>query len=373
MRTLTNEHKLEWDKCIPAALFALRSASNESTGFSPNELVYGRNIRSPLDIIKYIWTSEDAHPTVVEHVITILNRFDKSRKVAVETNKKAKIKAKQRYDKDAVHKEYKTGEEVMILKPNRKNKMELYWEGPFIITEKVNEVNYKIQKKNGPKQPTVYHANLMKPYFKREETSNHAVDINEEDEQETELKIWPGSISDTTIDPEDVLNMAENVGDLSEKQREELKAVFAKVPVVFSLKPGLTDLIQFDIELTGDLEPMSTLPRNSPSQKKLIDEQIDKLLEWKVIESDDFFASPMLIVQKSGKQPRPVADYRLLNKVTKVMRQPIPLIEEMVEKVAAAEVISVYDFIRGYFQIKATERAQRLPAIVTHKGIYRLK
>ena len=42
----------EWDKKIPYLLFAYREVPQASTGFSPFELLYDRDIRGPLDILK---------------------------------------------------------------------------------------------------------------------------------------------------------------------------------------------------------------------------------------------------------------------------------------------------------------------------------
>ena len=42
----------DWDKLLPFVLFAYREVPQASTEFSPFELVYGRQVSSPLDILK---------------------------------------------------------------------------------------------------------------------------------------------------------------------------------------------------------------------------------------------------------------------------------------------------------------------------------
>ncbi|GBM14729.1 hypothetical protein AVEN_73820-1 [Araneus ventricosus] len=37
----------DWEKNLPATLLALRTVTHESTGFSPAELVHGKNLRTP--------------------------------------------------------------------------------------------------------------------------------------------------------------------------------------------------------------------------------------------------------------------------------------------------------------------------------------
>ena len=42
----------EWDKMLPYLLFAYREVPEASLGFSPFELLYGREIRGPLSLVK---------------------------------------------------------------------------------------------------------------------------------------------------------------------------------------------------------------------------------------------------------------------------------------------------------------------------------
>lgn len=53
-KTATSEGK-DWDKLIPYVLFAYHEVPQESIGFSPFELLYGRAVRGPLDVIRETW------------------------------------------------------------------------------------------------------------------------------------------------------------------------------------------------------------------------------------------------------------------------------------------------------------------------------
>ena len=50
LRKVCAEKPKDWDKYIPALLFAYREAPQESLGFSPFELLYGRTVRGPMAI-----------------------------------------------------------------------------------------------------------------------------------------------------------------------------------------------------------------------------------------------------------------------------------------------------------------------------------
>ena len=59
MLTKATSQGLDWVGQIPFALFALRAAPNRETRFSPYELVFGRQVRTPLDIIHQGWVEMD--------------------------------------------------------------------------------------------------------------------------------------------------------------------------------------------------------------------------------------------------------------------------------------------------------------------------
>ena len=59
-----------WDEMLLYLLFAYREVPQESTGFSPFELMYGWKVRGPLDVIKEVWSGSVSGPqNVVSHVV----------------------------------------------------------------------------------------------------------------------------------------------------------------------------------------------------------------------------------------------------------------------------------------------------------------
>lgn len=53
--TKAHQRGLDWAQQIPFALFALRQAPNRDTGMSPFELIFGRNVRTPLELLYQGW------------------------------------------------------------------------------------------------------------------------------------------------------------------------------------------------------------------------------------------------------------------------------------------------------------------------------
>ena len=45
----------DWEAFLPLTLFALSQCPNRDTGYTPYELLHGRNIRTPLDVLYAGW------------------------------------------------------------------------------------------------------------------------------------------------------------------------------------------------------------------------------------------------------------------------------------------------------------------------------
>uniref|UniRef100_A0A8C5PP86 Gypsy retrotransposon integrase-like protein 1 n=1 Tax=Leptobrachium leishanense TaxID=445787 RepID=A0A8C5PP86_9ANUR len=76
IRAFTHESK-DWEKYLPHLLFAYREVPQESTGYSPFELLYGRQVRGPLDLVRAQWEGEqeeDGVP-VLSYVLKLRERL----------------------------------------------------------------------------------------------------------------------------------------------------------------------------------------------------------------------------------------------------------------------------------------------------------
>ena len=55
----------EWDKLLKFVLFAYWCMPHSSTSFSPFEMIYGKRIRGPLDVLKEGWLCGEAEEGVL--------------------------------------------------------------------------------------------------------------------------------------------------------------------------------------------------------------------------------------------------------------------------------------------------------------------
>ena len=63
--------------------------------------------------------------------------------------------------------------------------------------------------------------------------------------------------------------------------------------------------------------------------------------------------------------------HRKLNKVAKFDAYPMPRIEELIDTVGPAKVISTLDLVKGYWQIPMDERSRDKTAFTTLFGLYK--
>ena len=73
LKKTASEEGKDWDRLIPFLLFAYREVPQESTGFSPFEMLYGRDVRGPLDILKESWEADKrSDQNIVSYILLYL-------------------------------------------------------------------------------------------------------------------------------------------------------------------------------------------------------------------------------------------------------------------------------------------------------------
>ena len=51
LSAFVNDNHTDWDEQLPYVMMAYRSSIHETTGFTPNSLMLGREVSTPLDIL----------------------------------------------------------------------------------------------------------------------------------------------------------------------------------------------------------------------------------------------------------------------------------------------------------------------------------
>ena len=156
----------DWDLQLPMCMMAYRSAVHESTGFTPNQLMLGREVEVPLDVITQ--PPPDAQLPPVEYVEALQKRLTQAYKDTRLHLKQAAVRQKRNYNKKLAWKPLQPGDSVWLhnvcRKKGRNPKLDNPWEGPFLVTGNLSDVVYRIQK-TARSKPRVVHVDRLKPYL----------------------------------------------------------------------------------------------------------------------------------------------------------------------------------------------------------------
>ena len=122
MTMMSNEKKDDWDLYLDASLFAYRISTNESTGFTPFELVYGRQATVPLDLLwKEVESEVDDNSKHTVYADEIRTRLKATFEKVRETQMKA---ANANINRRRTFKEVKfnIGDQVLVWGPEKVEK-----------------------------------------------------------------------------------------------------------------------------------------------------------------------------------------------------------------------------------------------------------
>ena len=161
-----NENQTDWDEYVPLLLMAYRSAVHDTTKCTPAELMLGRNVRLPVDLL-FGHPEEEREPSPLEYIAHLQERIDKVHHYARANIQIASERMKEYYDTKADCVTFSRGDWVWLYNPTRKKgispKLSRPWKGPYLVTEKVNDVIYRIQLSSRSK-PKVVHRNRLWAY-----------------------------------------------------------------------------------------------------------------------------------------------------------------------------------------------------------------
>ena len=120
---------------------------------------------------------------------------------------------------------------------------------------------------------------------------------------------------------------------------------------LFIMKPGKAEGTYHYIPTAGS--PVKIPPRRIPARyKEEVEAQIQSMLDNNIIEpSSSPWMSPAVFVKKKTGDIRLCVDYRALNKRTTRDAYPLPLPDEVQDRLAGSSIFSTLDLQSGYWQL----------------------
>lgn len=383
IRSLTQEFKDGWDECLSWILFAYREIPMETTGFSPFEMLFGREVRGPLGLLKSSWKPAALHkakPNVIQFILDLRNRLKKCHAMALQSAEQACEKSKVWYDKKARERSYEPGQLVLVCLPVRGNPLQAKYAGPYKIVQRLGTVDYLVSTPNRRKIQRICHINMLKPYVERHTMLTNTCLSDDSIDVTTGDAVLLSELSDETGS-----NMGPSVFDvdsgfvldhLEPEYKAQLKTLLIKYEDIFNDMPGRTNLGYHSIQLLPDAKPFKLSPyRVHPEKAELIKQELELMLRIGVIEpSSSPFASPVVIIPRpDGKSIRFCTDFRRLNSLTVPDGFPMPRIDDLIDKVGQAKFLTKVDLSRAYWQIPMEEESIPLSGFVTPQGQFQWK
>lgn len=163
--TLEIEKKKNWSKHLKYLTHAYNCTKNDSTKFSPFELMFGRQPRLLVDWYFNIFRSEEPIE-YSKYVEDFKARLDEAYKLAQRHAEKSAGRNKDRYDKRVKESKLKVGDRVLIRNVNLRGKHKLanHWcSDVYIIDKLLGDVVYSVSSEDGTVKNRIFHRNLLLP------------------------------------------------------------------------------------------------------------------------------------------------------------------------------------------------------------------
>lgn len=197
LRALCAEKQTDWAKHLPGILMGLRLTPNASTKCSPYFMVFGRQMRLPIDCS--LIPKDNIPKTVKQYIDEIKENIETSQQIAKVNLAESKEKQKEYHDRKAEIPNYRIGDKVLLknhkTKKGESQKLTAKYKGPYIIVAYGPHYTYKLKRvSDNIIMPNFWHNDNLKPFH----TRKSSVDLRDEDQDLTTA--MPPTLTQTVED-----------------------------------------------------------------------------------------------------------------------------------------------------------------------------
>lgn len=165
--TLDTVKKQCWSQHITYLVHAYNCTRNDSTGYSPYQLMFGREARLPIDICFGISPNGESESSYQQYVARMRKELQKAYQLASDAATKSHLKNKARYDHRVRDLPLEKGDRILIQNVGLKGKHKLQdrWKStPYVVLEKLpNLPVYKVKPEHGPGVVKTLHRDHLLP------------------------------------------------------------------------------------------------------------------------------------------------------------------------------------------------------------------
>ena len=162
----------DWDEVLPKLMCAYRTSVHESTKQTPFSLIFGREIRLPIDVMFGLPPTTSSSPVCkLLYVADLWRHLEASYALVRKNLVVAHERQKTIYDQKRGGKYFQAEDLVWLHMPyvpkGQSKKLYNPWQGPFRIVKVLLDLVYRVERSKphtGKKQCFVVHFDRLKPY-----------------------------------------------------------------------------------------------------------------------------------------------------------------------------------------------------------------
>ena len=168
LRCLSDTQKWKWKDHFNKMVFAYNCTKNDSTGFSPYELLFGRKPRLPIDII-FGKTQSTVCKRYPKYLKDWKQAMEDAYNIAAAKSGQSMEKGRERYNERAFATDLKTGDRVLVkrlLERGGPGKLRSFWEDDVYVVIKRPDLQnavYEVEPANRTGRKRTLHRNLLLP------------------------------------------------------------------------------------------------------------------------------------------------------------------------------------------------------------------
>lgn len=165
LRAYCTELSGDWGDGLPWLLLLAREVVQDSTGFSPNELVFGHQVRGPLAVLQDGCLPEEPPQNIQYYVNGFRVKLHRAGELAKQKLQRAQGRMKKQYDKRAEARQFCPGDRVPALLSIIDSPFQAKYSGPFSVISQVTDLNNLFATPGRRGSTKLCHVNLLKPYY----------------------------------------------------------------------------------------------------------------------------------------------------------------------------------------------------------------
>ena len=164
LATTVDSYPSSWEQNIRRVCLAYNSSVHASTGFSPFFLMFGRQVKLPVDLM--YGTTQGKESAVMEYVKNLKDGLLEAYALVRDRCETEHKRQKSIYDRKVHGEPYSEGDLVWLYTPavpsGQSRKLHRPWKGPYKVVERLGDATYKLQGTRG-RRPQIVHFDRLKP------------------------------------------------------------------------------------------------------------------------------------------------------------------------------------------------------------------